>query len=45
MHRIILFLLLIALASAGAAWVADQSGEFVLTGTAGAPTPRCRNSR
>ena len=31
MHRIILFLLLIALASAGAAWVADQSGEFVLS--------------
>jgi HemY protein len=32
MHRIILFLLLIALASAGAAWVADQNGEFLLTG-------------
>ena len=32
MHRIILFLLLIALASAGAAWVANQSGEFLLTG-------------
>jgi HemY protein len=32
MHRIILFLLLIALAAAGAAWVADQSGEFLLTG-------------
>jgi HemY protein len=31
MHRIILFLLLIALASAGAAWVADQTGEFVLS--------------
>jgi HemY protein len=32
MHRIILFLLLIALAAGGAAWVADQSGEFLLTG-------------
>ena len=32
MHRIILFLLLVALASAGAAWVADQNGEFLLTG-------------
>jgi HemY protein len=32
MHRIILFLVLIALAAAGAAWVADQSGEFLLTG-------------
>ncbi len=31
MHRIILFLLLIALASEGAAWVASQSGEFVLS--------------
>ena len=31
MHRIILFLLLIALAAAGAAWVADQSGNFTLT--------------
>jgi HemY protein len=31
MHRIILFLLLIALAAAGAAWVADQPGEVVLT--------------
>ena len=30
MHRIILFLLLIALAAAGAAWVADQSGDIVL---------------
>ena len=27
MLRIILFLLLIALAAAGAAWVADQSGD------------------
>ena len=31
MHRIILFLLLIALAAAGAAWVADQPGDVVLT--------------
>jgi HemY protein len=31
MVRIILFLLLIALAAAGAAWVADQSGEVVLS--------------
>ncbi len=31
MYRIILFLLLIALAAAGAAWVADQSGDIVLT--------------
>ena len=32
MHRIILFLVLIALAAMGAAWVADQNGEFLLTG-------------
>ncbi len=31
MHRIILFLLLIGLAAAGAAWVADQSGDVVLS--------------
>jgi HemY protein len=31
MYRIILFLLLIALAAAGAAWVADQPGDTVLT--------------
>ena len=31
MYRIVLFLLLIALAAAGAAWVADQPGEVVLT--------------
>jgi HemY protein len=31
MFRIILFLVLIALAAAGAAWVADQSGTVVLT--------------
>ena len=31
MYRIILFLALIALAAAGAAWVADQTGEVVLS--------------
>ena len=31
MFRIVLFLILIALAAAGAAWVADQPGELVLT--------------
>ncbi len=31
MYRIILFLLLIALAAAGAAWVADQPGDIVLS--------------
>src|ERR1700722_13666070 len=31
MYRIILFLLLIALAAAGAAWVADQTGDVVLS--------------
>jgi HemY protein len=31
MYRIILFLVLIALAAAGAAWVADQSGDVVLS--------------
>ncbi|THD71060.1 MAG: hypothetical protein E7813_06615 [Bradyrhizobium sp.] len=31
MFRIILFLVLIALAAAGAAWVADQTGEIVLS--------------
>jgi HemY protein len=31
MHRIILFLVLIALAAAGAAWIADQSGEVDLS--------------
>jgi HemY protein len=31
MYRIILFLVLIALAAAGAAWVADQPGDVVLT--------------
>jgi HemY protein len=32
MYRIVLFLLLIALAAAGASWVADQSGEVMLSG-------------
>ncbi len=31
MYRIILYLVLIALAAAGAAWVADQGGDVVLT--------------
>jgi HemY protein len=31
MHRIILFLVLVALAAAGAAWVADQGGDIALT--------------
>jgi HemY protein len=31
MYRIILFLVLIALAAAGAAWVADQTGDVVLS--------------
>ncbi|MFT4120491.1 heme biosynthesis HemY N-terminal domain-containing protein [Bradyrhizobium sp.] len=31
MLRIVLFLVLIALAGAGAAWIADQPGDFVLT--------------
>jgi HemY protein len=31
MHRIILFLILIALAAAGAAWIADQSGDVALS--------------
>ena len=34
MYRILLFLLLIALAAAGAAWVADQSGEVTLAWSA-----------
>jgi len=45
MHRIILFLLLIALAAAGAAWVADQPGEVVLTWGVWRAHPRCRCSR
>ena len=31
MHRIILFLVLIALAAAGAAWIADQTGDVALS--------------
>jgi len=31
MLRIVLFLVLIALAGAGAAWVADQPGDVVMT--------------
>jgi HemY protein len=31
MHRIILFLVLIALAAAGAAWIAEQSGDVALS--------------
>ncbi len=31
MHRIILFLVLVALAAAGAAWVADQGGDVALS--------------
>jgi len=31
MYRIILFLMLIALAAAGAAWVADQPGDVMLS--------------
>jgi HemY protein len=31
MHRIVLFLVLIALAAAGAAWIADQSGDVALS--------------
>ena len=31
MHRIILFLVLIALAALGAAWIADQTGDVVLS--------------
>ena len=31
MYRIILFLVLIALAAAGAAWIADQTGDVVLS--------------
>ncbi|HEV7879427.1 heme biosynthesis protein HemY [Bradyrhizobium sp.] len=31
MHRIVLFLILIALAAAGAAWIADQTGDVALS--------------
>jgi HemY protein len=39
MVRIILFLILIALAAAGAAWVADQSGDVLLTWDGGSAHP------
>ena len=56
MLRIVLFLVLIALAAAGAAWVADQPGDLVLTAGAFRATttlpgfrvlawPLCRGSR
>ena len=43
MLRIVLFLVLIALAGAGAAWVADQPGDVVLTwgGFRASPSFRC----
>ena len=34
MIRIVVFLLAIALAAAGAAWVAEQTGDVTLTATA-----------
>src|SRR3954470_20010515 len=41
MVRIILFLVLIALAAAGAAWIAEQSGDVALTWSGGRiQTPR-----
>ena len=40
MYRIILFLLLIALAAGGAAWVADQPGDVVMSWN-GWRMPRC----
>jgi len=40
MYRIILFLVLIALAAAGASWVADQPGEVVLTWGSWRASPR-----
>jgi HemY protein len=39
MYRIILFLVLIALAAAGAAWVADQPGDVVLSWDGGGAHP------
>ena len=44
MIRIVLFLVLIALAAWGAAWVAEQPGDVVLTWGAWRVTPRCRCS-
>ena len=39
MYRIILFLVLIALAAAGAAWVADQPGEVLISWSGGRAHP------
>jgi len=39
MYRIILFLLLIALAGAGAAWIADQPGEVLISWSGGHAHP------
>ncbi len=39
MYRIILFLLLIALAAAGAAWVADQPGDVLISWSGGSAHP------
>src|SRR5471030_2386834 len=39
MYRVILFLVLIALAGAGAAWVADQPGEVLLKWDGGQAHP------
>ena len=39
MYRIILFLLLIALAAAGAAWVADQPGDVLISWNGGQAHP------
>ena len=39
MIRIILFLLLIAAAGWGAAWVADQPGQVVMTWAGGSASP------
>src|ERR1700722_13409281 len=39
MYRIILFLVLIALAAAGAAWVADQPGEVLISWSGGHAHP------
>src|ERR1700731_3583851 len=39
MYRIILFLLLIALAAAGAAWMADQPGDVLISWSGGRAHP------
>ena len=44
MIRIILFLLLIGLAATGAAWVAEQPGDFVMTWGRCGSRRRCRCS-